>query len=52
MAIIAAAMGAVGVAAGLALSMWADTPGGPSIVAMLALIALASLARAARLANQ
>lgn len=52
MAIFAAVIGAAGVVAGLALSLWADTPGGPSIVVMLAVIAMVSLARAARSANQ
>ncbi len=45
---LAAALGAAGVVGGLALSLAADTPGGPSIVAVLALIAALSLTWAAR----
>jgi zinc transport system permease protein len=48
MASLAALLGALGVAGGLGLSMTADTPGGPSIVAVLALIAAATLASAVR----
>ena len=44
---LAAALGVTGVVGGLALSLWADTQGGPSIVAVLALIAALSLTRAA-----
>ena len=44
MAAVAAAVGVVGVVAGLALSYRADIPGGASIVLVLALIAGASLA--------
>jgi zinc transport system permease protein len=47
MVMIAAVIGAAGVALGLALSLGADTPGGPSIVVVLALIALMSLVWAA-----
>jgi zinc transport system permease protein len=48
MASLAALLGALGVAGGLGLSMTADTPGGPSIVAVLALIAATTLAGAVR----
>lgn len=48
MARLAAALGAAGVFGGLALSMAADTPGGPSIVAVLALIAVVALTGAVR----
>lgn len=48
MAVTAAGLGAAGVVGGLALSLYADTPAGPSIVAVLALIALSSLTWAAR----
>ena len=48
MVVYAAAAGAIGVAGGLALSLWLDTPGGPSIVVVLALLAGLSLVRAAR----
>lgn len=43
MARLAAGLGAAGVVGGLMLSLGADTPGGPSIVAVLALIAAATL---------
>ncbi len=48
MASLAALLGALGVAGGLGLSMLADTPGGPSIVAVLALIAAMTMAGAVR----
>lgn len=44
MAMLAAAISAFGVAAGLALSTVTDTPGGPAIVIMLSAIAFGSLA--------
>jgi len=47
MALVAAAIAAVGVLAGLALSFGLDAPGGPSIVAVLAVLAGASLAATA-----
>lgn len=48
MAMAAAGLGTVGVIGGLALSLYADTPAGPSIVTVLALIAMISLTWAAR----
>lgn len=51
MAKLAAALGAAGVVGGLLLSMSADTPGGPSIVAVLALIAALSLGWAGKRAR-
>lgn len=48
MAWLAAALGVAGVAGGLGLSLAGDTPGGPSIVAVLALIAALALGAAAR----
>jgi zinc transport system permease protein len=48
MAALAAAIAGVGVIGGLALSVAADTPAGPSIVAILAAIAAASLAVGSR----
>jgi zinc transport system permease protein len=47
MVLLAAAVGTSGVLGGLWLSFQLDTPGGPSIVAVLALIAVASLVWAA-----
>ncbi len=44
MAISAAGIAAIGVIGGLALSLYADIPGGPSIVLMLSIIAFAALA--------
>ena len=44
---LSAALGAAGVEGGLLLSLYADTPGGPSIVAVLALLAALTLTWAA-----
>lgn len=44
MAVLAAAISAVGAAAGLALSMAADVPGGPAIVLVLSAVSLTAVA--------
>ena len=48
MVVLAGAVGVAGVIGGLMLSWRLDTPGGPSIVAVLAIIAAASLVSASR----
>lgn len=48
MAVLAAMLGVLGVLGGLGLSLWVDTPGGPSIVTVLAVLAAATLTWAAR----
>lgn len=51
MAVIAAAIGAVSVVAGLALSLYTDAPGGPSIVLAMCACAVISLLAAGRRAG-